>query len=203
MPEPFSDPLLATTPPTARIPPWANRQRANAEAASRAAQKPPSFADVVLDDDDDELAPEPSGALPEAVPPPSALPGEPKKRGGRKPGSGNTGGSPSVGKRKKLKSLTKLMLHSHVVMASAFQADELLLDEEEARDLSAAISDVLAYYKVDVDGKAGAWIALCFVCVFVYGTRGMAIIVRKRNESRTKPIESPMNENATYATAAE
>lgn len=202
MAEPFSDPLLATTPPTARIPPWANRQRANAEAASRAAQKPPSFADVVLDDEDDEPAPEPSGTLPEAVPPPSALPSEPKKRG-RKPGSQNAGGA-SVGKRKKLKSLTKLIIHSHVVMASAFQADELLLDEEEARDLSVAISDVLAYYKIDVDGKAGAWVALCFVCVFVYGTRGMAIIVRKRNETRSKSIEGrPVNENASFASAAE
>jgi hypothetical protein len=91
-------------------------------------------------------------------------------------------------------------------MASAFQAEELLLDEEEARDLSAAISDVLAYYKVDVDGKAGAWIALAFVCVFVYGTRGMAIIIRKRNETKQNSLshESNLNGQASppYAPAS-
>lgn len=83
-----------------------------------------------------------------------------------------------------------------MMMAAAFSAPEMLLDEKESRELSTAIANVAQHYDTSIAPETLAWINLGAVGVSIYGTRAMAILHRQKETKKTKPV------NVTESVAA-
>lgn len=72
------------------------------------------------------------------------------------------------------------MLSFHSMAALAFKCPELALDAEEGRALGVAWANVAKHYPAVIDEKQLAWFNLSVCLVGVYGTRFVAISVRRK-----------------------
>jgi hypothetical protein len=69
------------------------------------------------------------------------------------------------------------------MLASSLSTPELELTEDEAHKVAVASANVAEHYSVSLDPKTAAWIQLGMVCGSVYGSRIVAIYVRRQMES--------------------
>jgi hypothetical protein len=75
--------------------------------------------------------------------------------------------------------------------AAFFSTPELALDPEEATKLSDAIKNVAQYYPVVFDPKKLAMGNLGIVLLTIYGTRGVALWKKMKQETPSKPKPAP------------
>ena len=114
---------------------------------------------------------------------------QPRKRRGRKPGSRNkstgTGGRRTTSQA--TDSLTKILYSVHMMLGAALSAPELMMTEEESRDIADAATRVTELYEMPLlDEKTLAWANLGIVMGRVYGTRAVAIMARVKSERKNK-----------------
>jgi hypothetical protein len=78
------------------------------------------------------------------------------------------------------------MLSLHEMVAGFTGAQELRLDESEAKSIADAAADVASHYSVTADPKTMAWVNLAAAVGMVYGPRFGAIKLRRASEKRNK-----------------
>ena len=114
---------------------------------------------------------------------------QPKRRG-RKPGKKATKEAHS--------NLTNIILQSHVMLAALLDAQELMLNNQEAGNMADAIERVEVFYeKSPLGDEATAWLNLAIVCAITYGPRYIAF--RKRKKS-SQPIEMRRDKDGAFGT---
>lgn len=84
------------------------------------------------------------------------------------------------------------------MLAVATGIEELSLAKEEANTLAKAVANVQQYYPMHISAKAMAWSNLVMVAGSVYGSRIVAVVVRKEttppeNKTSNAPNRSPFN----------
>jgi hypothetical protein len=79
-----------------------------------------------------------------------------------------------------------MMLSFHAMASIAFKTPELALDPKEAQTLGVAWANVAKYYPTVIDEKQLAWFNLFTVMVGVYGTRAVAVGIRRKRERAYK-----------------
>lgn len=99
------------------------------------------------------------------------------RRRGRRPGSRNS----VTGKKSPLdvNGLETLLFSLHAMAAAYLRIPELELEKTEAERLSAAAARVLAHYPVTLAAESIDIVNLVMACGMIYGSRVMAIRVRK------------------------
>jgi hypothetical protein len=70
----------------------------------------------------------------------------------------------------------------HAMAAGAFDTPELALDDDEAKQIANATAEVAKHYSVNIDPKTLAWMNFGWAVSCVYGSRVVAITMRRRNE---------------------
>jgi hypothetical protein len=104
-----------------------------------------------------------------------------KRKRGRPAGSGKSAGR--KGKEKaapvSVKGIEKVLYSLHAMAAAALKVEELELDQDEAKLLAEAVTEVASYYNTTVDPKILAWAGLIGVCGQLYGPRFAAYKMRK------------------------
>ena len=63
-------------------------------------------------------------------------------------------------------------------------------DEEEAGMLAESGAALLDYYKIKIDGKRGAMLALLWAVTLVYGPRIVTIVIAARNKPEAAPDDA-------------
>jgi len=93
------------------------------------------------------------------------------------------------------------MLHS--TLAVVLHTPELMLDESEVKQLSEAYSEFCMYHDIPIlTPKRMSEVALIAVAIKLYGTRGMAIHERRKQERLQKRGNvTPINAQAQAAHA--
>lgn len=85
------------------------------------------------------------------------------------------------------------------MLAAITKTSELALDNDEAKQLATASANVAKHYNMLIDPKTADWANLIMVMGMVYGTRLMAIRMRRTTERRDKPEpEKPQGEASIY-----
>lgn len=104
------------------------------------------------------------------------------RRRGRPRGSKNSGkdrGRDSQGKA--TKNIEKMFFSGHMMMAAFLKTPEFIIDTEESKALSEAISTVAELYPIPLlDEKSQAWIALAMCAGGIYGPRVIAVVNNKK-----------------------
>jgi hypothetical protein len=115
-----------------------------------------------------------------------------RKRRGRPVGSRNAPKQAST--QNIAEHLESLLLSVHLMGAAFFSTPELALDPEEATKLSDAIKNVAQYYPVVFDPKKLAMGNLGIVLLTIYGTRGVTLWKKMKQEtpSKSKPAPTPI-----------
>lgn len=140
----------------------------------------------------------PSSTGPSSTSSTSADEGEPKRRG-RPPGSRTR---TSSGKEKipsSLEGIEGILLSLHTMGATFAKVPELVITDEEAKKLSAAIDRVAALYDFGATEKTLAWVNLAMCVGGIYGTRLFVYSMRTKAEEEMKKkttvlqFERPMN----------
>lgn len=108
------------------------------------------------------------------------LDGTPRKRRGRKPGSGNASKKAAA---LDISGVEKILFSAHMMLAHATGMDELSIDQSEANQLASAVSNVARHYAVEASQVTLDWVNLVMALGMIYGTRGIAI----RNNRKKKP----------------
>jgi hypothetical protein len=87
--------------------------------------------------------------------------------------------------------LTNILIQSHFMLAKILDAEELLLNHDEANNFAQAIERVEALYeKSFISEEASAWIGLTIAAATIYGPRYIAMRARQRKENEAKePID--------------
>lgn len=81
----------------------------------------------------------------------------------------------------------------HTMLAMQLNTPELVVDETEADQFLKAAQNVARHYSVETTQKALDWIVFCGACASVYGTRAVAISVRRRAEGGGRRRQRPAN----------
>jgi len=90
------------------------------------------------------------------------------------------------------------MLFSIHLMGAAFlKVPELMLTEDESKQLGDAVTRVTELYEVPLmDEKTLAWVNLAIVASGIYGPRTVAVVVNKKKEAKptiVPPRPKPTN----------
>ena len=117
--------------------------------------------------------------------------GEPRKRRGRKPGSGSTR-SPKA-QALDINGVEKILFSAHAILASLTKTPELMMDHTEAAELSKAIGSVARHYDVTASAKTVDIANLVMVAGMIYGSRIIAIRARKGKEKKERSAPTPSN----------
>lgn len=111
--------------------------------------------------------------------------GTPRKRRGRKAGSAKTSNLDVSG-------LESLLYAVHMGLASVAKVPELRLEQEEAKTLAEASSNVLRHYDIGATQKAFDWAHLAIAIGTVYGSRIIAIQFRRKAEKEEAETPRPV-----------
>lgn len=112
----------------------------------------------------------------------SADSGTGKRRRGRPAGSRNA--SSKKGPALDINGLEFILLSAHGMLAGITRTAELELDQPEANKIATAVVNVGRHYNMTMSAKALDWTALIMVIGEVYGTRLMAIRLRRTMERK-------------------
>ncbi len=116
--------------------------------------------------------------------------GEPvRKRRGRKPGSINA----KKGETISVDGLASIIFSAHAMLAGITHSQELMLDPTEATQLAQATANVSRHYGVAMAAKTVDWINFAMVAGGIYGTRLIAIRMRRQYEragNHAKPVNT-------------
>lgn len=83
--------------------------------------------------------------------------------------------------------LTNILIQSHFMLAKLLDAEELLLNHDEANNFAQAIERVESLYeKSFISEEASAWIGLTIAAATIYGPRYIAMRARQRKENENK-----------------
>lgn len=117
--------------------------------------------------------------------------GESTRTRKRRSDAGSKRGSRSRGTEKQTsQDLSALLLSLHLMGAAVLKSPELILSDEEAERLGAAIARVNEVYDgIVIPEKQMAWINLGIAACTIYGPRAIAITARKRAEPKTIEAE--------------
>lgn len=74
----------------------------------------------------------------------------------------------------------------HAILAAQTNTPELAISEQEGKDFTKAAQNVMRHYSVQTTQKTLDWISFAGVCAGMYGTRFLAISVRKKMERGAK-----------------
>lgn len=111
---------------------------------------------------------------------------EPRRGRGRPPGSGKGAGKGAGNKQSKTAataSLERLLFSVHMMGAMFVNQPTLMLEQQEAKQLSEAITAVTELYELPfLDEKSQAWAALGFCVATIYAPRIVAMV----NENKKK-----------------
>lgn len=110
---------------------------------------------------------------------------EPKRKRGRPRGSKNRI-SEKAALSVNTDAITAILLSGHAMLAGITKTPELVLDEREASAISDSAAKVASFYDVTADPKIVAWANLAMILGMVYGTRFVAVSMRKKNERKTR-----------------
>lgn len=105
-----------------------------------------------------------------------AEPIEPRKRGRPK-------GIPNR-KSRDLQAVEAMFVSIHAILATSAKMPEAAIGPDESHMIIEAFANVMDQYKIKLDGKTGAAAVLIYSLGLVYGPRAVAVVIRKRNESR-------------------
>lgn len=103
-----------------------------------------------------------------------------KRRPGRPKGSGKTKTTLD------LNGVEAILLSIHSMAATMLKTPELVLDKEEAKNLSKAANDVAEHYSVAINPKTLAWLNFGMAVSMIYGTRIIAINARQKREKQNR-----------------
>lgn len=110
--------------------------------------------------------------------------GEPKRRRGRKPGSKNRASSTSP-RNISAEGIERLLLSIHAGISTITKTPELMLEKEEANNLAVCTANVARHYDLGQTEKAMDWTSLFIALGAVYGTRVIAISIKKKQNNNT------------------
>lgn len=106
-------------------------------------------------------------------------------------------GSTSRGKRetgptsKTSSDISALLFSMHMMGAAFLKSPQLIITEDEAKQLSDAVTRVTELYDVPLmDEKSRAWVNLAMVGASVYGTRVAAVFVERKRKPRNPVPQS-------------
>lgn len=88
------------------------------------------------------------------------------------------------------------------MLSGITQTPELALDISEAANLAQALDTVNKFYNVEVAEKTIAWTNLAMVAGMIYGTRLVAIRMRRQSERRAPPRDVTPNKAQDNTTDA-
>lgn len=117
----------------------------------------------------------------------------PRKRG-RRPKS-TAPGSVSGGYAETtldISGIEKILLSSHLIMATMMKAPNLALDQKEARALAEATVNVTRHYNVQATQKTIDWVNFATTAFMIYGTRAIAYgAERKKQKAADQSVTGP------------
>lgn len=106
-----------------------------------------------------------------------------RKKRGRRAGPAAAGKrGPKADSQAGIESLTRILTVLHIGIASATKTPEMVLEEDEAKSLAGATSDVLRQFDIRPDPKIEALIGLAIVAGGIYGPRVYLIRERHKEE---------------------
>lgn len=85
-----------------------------------------------------------------------------------------------------LEGLTRILSIMHIGIATATKMPEMVLEEDEAKNLAAATATVLSEFDIRPDPKIEAIIGLVTAAGMIYGPRVYLITDRKKKEAANK-----------------
>lgn len=145
---------------------------------------------------------------------PARRPGESgEKRGRGRPAGSKTGSGQSEEKPPSLvkppskpvdiDGLTLALQNTCAILSGVAKCPELELDSDEAKQVAAAYANVARHYNFSVNEKAADWYNLMTVCGAVFGSKIIAIRMRKKSEkpSTQKPVFAQPQREATPSQA--
>jgi len=108
--------------------------------------------------------------------------GEPRKRRGRKPGTGpaRSGKTPPLD----INGVQALLFSAHNILAAITKTPEFVLSENESEELAKGIANVSRHYDVAASAKTVDIMNLAMVAGMIYGSRIMAMRNRKATEKK-------------------
>ena len=94
--------------------------------------------------------------------------------------------------RKHSEHLKRVLLQFHQKAADVTEISDLALDDDEATMLADSLSELASYYKIKLDGKGGALVAVLYAVTMIYGSRLLpyvlpSIIGLFKREETTEP----------------
>ena len=114
--------------------------------------------------------------------------GNPVKRGrGRPRGTGAGRKSKATGPQVDISGLENILLSAHAMLAGITRVAELDMEQEEAHKLAQAGANVARHYDMATSGKALDWTNLLFVIGEIYGSRVVAIRLRRMADKIGEP----------------
>lgn len=125
--------------------------------------------------------------------------GSPRKRRGRKPGSGNSAASGSSAQSKakaklSVSGIESLLIGIHLSLAAGLRTPEIALEADESAPLAKAIAEVAQYYPMpDMTEKAIAWGALIMIVGKTYIPKYMLAQQRIQQTKVAKKQDNVVN----------
>lgn len=90
--------------------------------------------------------------------------------------------------------VSAILFSIHGMLAGVTRVPELKLDDAESKQLASAIAEVAKHYDLTADPKMVAWTNLAMTAGAIYGTRMVAIGMRKKTEAKkSQPKPAPEN----------
>lgn len=122
--------------------------------------------------------------------------GEPRKRRGRKPGTGSTRSQKQA--PLDINGIEKILYSGHSILAAITKTPEFQLANQEAEEIAKAIGNVSRHYDVSASAKTVDIANLIMVLGMVYGSRLLAIRARKTNERKKQSQQNAADGVVTF-----
>lgn len=120
--------------------------------------------------------------------------GELTPTGRKKRKYGKRSGSKRASEAETPENLTKILLHSHIMLARLLDVQELQLTNEEGTELAEAVQRVNELYDATwISDELSAWINLTIAGVSIYGPRWIAYNIRMKREAESGKRENPID----------
>lgn len=117
----------------------------------------------------------------------------PRKRRGRPAGSKNRGSSSNSRPSKTTSNLDSILYSVHTMGAMFLKIPELMINEEESKQLAEAINKVTELYDIPIlSDKSMAWMGLAMAAGSIYGPRMVAAKLSRPGKPKLVPQNKPV-----------